>query len=156
MTGPPARGAGAGSGRGRARTRNGLLWIWLAVAAIGYHPAMRDEFLGESLVPDTTTADTRRMARGEPGLPTIFGWHDETVEIVCVHDAWHDTGPCRHGSGEKYVRRHWFDVETARHGRLKIYFERQARGGKSAPRWWVYSRNREDQAAAGGPASAPA
>lgn len=103
---------------------------------------MSDEFLSEPLTPVTETADTARMARGEPGLPRQFVWRGETVEIVEVRRAWHDTGPCSSGSDERYVRRHWYEVDTAGHGRLTIYFQRQARAGRGSPRWWLFSRSR--------------
>ena len=36
----------------------------------------------------------------------------------------------RHGSPEMYVRKHWYEVATDSDGTIKLYFERQARGGR--------------------------
>jgi len=83
------------------------------------------------------------MAIGEPGLPGEFLWRGRTVRIVEVLRSWKETGPCRHGSGEQYVRKHWYEVVTASDGVMKIYFERQPRGGRKSARWWIYSRRGE-------------
>ena len=100
---------------------------------------MSDEFLSEPLIPVAAGADTSRMALGEPGLPEAFTWRDRTVAIGAVLRTWRETGPCRSGSGERYVRKHWFEIETATEGVWKVYFERQARGGRGTARWWLYS-----------------
>jgi hypothetical protein len=99
-----------------------------------------ERFVSEALQPLTAGSDTARMALGEPGLPREFLWKGETVRIVKVLRTWRDTGPCRHGSGEAYVRKHWFEVTSDTGARMKIYFERQARaGGRKAARWWLFS-----------------
>lgn len=100
-----------------------------------------ERFIGADLIPVTATSDTLRMAAGEPGLPREFRWGTETVTIVDVRRSWHDTGPCDHGSRERYVRKHWYEVETAEHGVLKIYFDRQPprRGHAKGSRWRLFS-----------------
>ncbi len=99
-----------------------------------------ERFIGADLLPVTATSDTARMAAGEPGLPREFRWGTVTVTIVDVRRSWHDTGPCDHGSRERYVRKHWYEVETAEHGVMKIYFDRQPRRGHAtAPRWRLFS-----------------
>ena len=79
------------------------------------------------------------MAAGEPGLPGAFVWRGRTIAIARVCRAWRETGPCRSGSPETYVRKHWYEVEAATGERLKLYCERQPRGGRRAPRWWLLS-----------------
>jgi len=96
-------------------------------------------FIGEKLHPVAGSCETERMALGEPGLPQSFRWRGETVEVISVTRRWRSTGRCRHGSPEQYVRRHWFEVQTRRHGTLTVYFERQARRGGDPHRWWVFS-----------------
>jgi hypothetical protein len=39
----------------------------------------------------------------------------------------------------KYVRKHWYEVVTASDGTMKLYFERQPRGGRGGARWWLFS-----------------
>lgn len=98
----------------------------------------RDRFVSEPIRPVVATSDTARMAAGEPGLPTEFVWRGRTIRIAAVLRTWRETGPCRHGSGERYVRKHWYEVETVADGRMKLYFERQPQPGRK-PRWWLFS-----------------
>ena len=97
---------------------------------------MTSHFVSEPIKPVVATADTSRMAAGEPGLPREFVWRGETVAIAEVIRSWKDTGPCTHGSGERYVRKHWYEVRTEAGQRMKIYFERQSR---SRQRWWLFT-----------------
>lgn len=100
---------------------------------------MAERFVSEAIEPLVETCDTTRMSLGEPGLPRQFIWRGRVVEITEVLRAWHDTGPCRHGSDEMYVRKHWYLVATKAAGNMKIYFERQARRGSKGARWWLFS-----------------
>lgn len=100
---------------------------------------MREQFVSEVLKPVVATCDTARMAAGEPGLPGEFIWRGQTIKIVKVLRTWRETGRCRHGSPELYVRKHWFEVATTPHGLMKIYFDRQPRGGHKTERWWLFS-----------------
>jgi len=100
---------------------------------------MPEQFISAAIQPVEETLDAARMSAGGPGLPRQFRWKRQTIEIVRVLRAWRETGPCHHGSGESYVRKHWFEVETDRGDMLQIYFERQARSGKNRSRWWLFS-----------------
>ena len=101
---------------------------------------MTEEFIGEAIQPVAETIDASRMAAGGPGLPRQFRWRSEIMCITRVLNTWRETGPCRHGSGEQYVRKHWFEVETESGATMKIYFERQARSAKKRKeRWWLFS-----------------
>jgi hypothetical protein len=101
-----------------------------------------ERFVSEAIMPVADTFDTARMATGEPGLPRAFVWRGETLEIAAVLRSWRDTGPCRHGSPEVYVRKHWFEVTTRTGAALRLYFDRQPRGGPGAARWWLFSIGR--------------
>lgn len=96
-------------------------------------------FVSEAIKPVVATADTKAMAAGGPGLPREFVWRGETLGIAAVLRTWREAGPCTHGSPERYVRKHWFEVETTSHRKAKIYFERQARSRKRMQRWWLFS-----------------
>jgi hypothetical protein len=100
---------------------------------------MPERFIGEPMKPLTKTADTSRMALGEPGLPREFVWRGKTVTARELLRSWRQTGKCHHGSPEMYVRKHWYEVATVSDGTMKIYFDRQGKGGKKAPRWWLFS-----------------
>jgi hypothetical protein len=100
---------------------------------------MKPTFVSELIKPAVSTADTKSMAGGGPGLPAEFAWREEVLRVTAIVRTWKETGPCTHGSGERYVRKHWFEVETESHGRAKIYFERRARGKNLLKRWWLFS-----------------
>jgi len=100
---------------------------------------MAERFVSERIEPVGATYDTARMAVGEPGLPREFVWRGRTIEVKTVLRSWRDTGPCRHGSGERYVRKHWFEVETVADGVMKLYFDRSGRGSAKPQRWWLFS-----------------
>jgi len=108
---------------------------------------MTDEFIGDPLKPDATTFDPDRMSAGEPGLPRRFFWRGEPLEVQSVQRSWKETGPCSHGSDERYVNKHWYELSTD-HGTMKVYFERKTRGGANGARWWLFSRRAENGAGA--------
>ena len=111
--------------------------------SIDVKPVMTAEteqkFVSESIRPVVTTTDTGMMASGGPGLPQEFIWRGKILGIATLLGSWRETGPCRNGSNESYVRKHWFEVETTYGQRAKIYFDRQPRDRKLARRWWLFS-----------------
>lgn len=99
-----------------------------------------EQFVGEPIAPVPATGDARMMARGGPGLPRQFTWRGTTYEVEAVLETHRTLGPCTSGSGEKYVRKHWFTVRTAGGETMTLYCDRQARRGKSAKaRWWLFA-----------------
>ncbi len=81
---------------------------------------MPERFISEPIKPLTETADTSRMAIGEPGLPQKFVWRGRTITITAVLRSWRETGKCRHGSPEMYVRKHGYEVATESDGIMKL------------------------------------
>ncbi|MDO8703944.1 MAG: DUF6504 family protein [Sulfuricaulis sp.] len=100
---------------------------------------MPERFVSEAIEPVVATFDTARMAVGEPGLPREFVWRGRTFKVASVLRTWRETGKCRHGSPELYVRKHWYEVATISRDTMKIYCDRQARGGRQGARWWLFS-----------------
>ena len=70
----------------------------------------------------------------EPPVPRAFRWGERTLEIASVLRTWRSTKTDR---GDAYLRRHWFELETASGAKLEVYFDREARRG--APQWWLYT-----------------
>jgi phosphoribosylglycinamide formyltransferase-1 len=104
--------------------------------------ATGEQFISERIQPDPESFDARGTAFGEPALPLRFSWRGKTVEVEEILDTWKDTGPCSHGSGEKYVRKHWFRVRTTEGEEMRIYFDRQARSKRDLKaRWWLYTHS---------------
>ena len=105
---------------------------------------MPERFVSEPIDPVTETSDTSRMAIGEPGLPRQFVWRGRVVEITRVLRSWRRTGPCRHGSGEQYVRRHWFRVRTRSGAVMTLYFDKGSHGKRKEMGWFLYAVQFED------------
>ena len=100
---------------------------------------IKEKFISEAMEPSTDLLETSRMAIGEPSVPLKFVWRGKTIRIMEIRRRWKETGPCRHGSGESYVRRHWFEVITDSDEVMKIYFERHPKGGRKSSRWWLFT-----------------
>ncbi|MGB0372537.1 MAG: DUF6504 family protein [Opitutales bacterium] len=97
-----------------------------------------EQFVGEGIKPKGNTFNTAVMATGEPGLPEAFIWKGKTYGIQRVVEVWKELGSCSHGSRERYLRKHWYRVETDRELTMKIYFQRQS-SGSAKSRWRLYS-----------------
>ena len=99
--------------------------------------AQPQTFVSEPLVPAAGSGDAAAMATGVPGAPRRFTWRGTLHELGAVAGAWKTSGTDR---GERYLRRHWFEIVTTAGIRMTIYCERQARAAKKPKaRWWVYS-----------------
>lgn len=105
-----------------------------------HQPPGNEEFVCEPLVPRPGSMSASAMARGAPGVPHEFTWRDRQFEVIEILAQWKSTGGCRHGSGEQYVRRHWFRIRTRPDAILTIYCDRQARDRRRPKaRWFVFS-----------------
>ena len=101
---------------------------------------MGEEFISEPIEPVAGTFYTAAMTRGEPGLPERFIWRDIEYAVADVLEAWKETGPCRSGGPEKYLRKHWFKIRVEGGLEMTVYFERQARSKHhNKVRWWLYT-----------------
>jgi len=102
---------------------------------------MTTSFVSEPIVPVEASFDTAGMARGEPGLPRKFRWRKKEFVVAEVLERWKEQGDCRHGSGERYVRKHGYRVRTADGTVMKLYFQRSVGRGKLPikSRWWIHS-----------------
>lgn len=99
--------------------------------------APHKQFVSEPITPVEASFETASMYTGEPGFPRRFVWRGTEYEVVKVLEKWKTAGPCRHGSGERYVRKHWFRVEVAGGAEMEIYFDRQPRVKQAGRRWWL-------------------
>ncbi len=98
------------------------------------------DFISEPITPVEATGSAAGMARGEPGLPARFLWRDRPFAVTEVLKVWKESGPCRSGSNERYLRKHWYTVRTDDGSEMTLYFDRQARGKAQAKkRWWLYT-----------------
>jgi len=101
---------------------------------------MRESLISERLEPMMGEVDARRVVIGAPLLPVRFRWRGVEYRVAEVLGEWKETGPCHHGSGERYVRKHWFHLRMVTGEEFKVYFERHARSPKQMKqRWWLYT-----------------
>ena len=101
---------------------------------------MDEKFISETIKPLAGTFNTAAMTRGEPGLPDSFVWRDIEYKIAEVLKVWKETGPCKSGSPEIYLRKHWYKIKTTDDKVMTLYFERQARSkSQNKSRWWLYT-----------------
>lgn len=103
---------------------------------------MSEQFISEPIKPVADTLDTARMSIGEPGLPREFLWRNKTIEVKDVLRSWRETGPCRHGSRDVYLRKNWYEIKTADDTVMKIYFDRQPKGGRACGGWFLFSMDK--------------
>ncbi|HNS21062.1 MAG TPA: DUF6504 family protein [Sedimentisphaerales bacterium] len=107
---------------------------------------MAEQFVSEPIQPVAGTFNTTGMARGEPGLPQRFVWRGVEYTVAAVLQVWKEDGPCRHGSGEMYLRKHWFKIATEQGPQMTLCFERQAKSKRQNKlRWWLYTIDREQR-----------
>ncbi len=99
---------------------------------------VKELFVGEGITPEDTSFSVSPTAEGKPGLPQKFRWRGKSFSILEVLEEWKEAGDCHHGSGERYLRKHWFRVRTTGDLEMKIYFERQKRSSGGS-RWRLYS-----------------
>lgn len=98
-------------------------------------------FVSQPLIPDISSVDTTPMTAGEPGFPARFRLGSTIYEVVEILGKWREHGDCRHGSGERYLRRHGYRVRTREGEVLKILFHRSFDRPKrrGTARWWLQS-----------------
>jgi len=87
----------------------------------------RETFIGEAITPEAQSFMAAPMAVGKPGLPAEFSWRGKRFIIENILEEWKEAGDCRHGSGERYLRKHWFRIRTTEGVEMRLYFERQRR-----------------------------
>jgi phosphoribosylglycinamide formyltransferase-1 len=102
---------------------------------------MPSSFISEPILPVEASFDTGGMAMGGPGLPQKFLWREKEFVVAEVLERWKEHGDCRHGSGERYLRKHGYRVRTADGTVMKLYFQRSMGRGKlpAKSRWWIQS-----------------
>jgi Domain of unknown function (DUF6504) len=113
----------------------------LRPAARPHCAAMASEmFVSERLTP-TGGAFGLPIVIGEPVLPSAFVWKQQTVTVREVVRQWREHEADRtHGSGELYLRKHWYELRMNDGALWKVYFQRQPGSRRNAKaRWWLYT-----------------
>ena len=101
--------------------------------------AAGEQFICEPIKP-LAEFNTASMATGEPGFPQRFSWRNKQYVLAETLERWKESGPCRNGADERYLRKHWYRVITTDGTEMKIYFDRQVRSkSQRLKRWWLYT-----------------
>jgi RimJ/RimL family protein N-acetyltransferase len=93
-------------------------------------------FVSERITPEPGSSDVGAMSRGEPGVPKAFVWRGERFETGRLVSTRRDMGTDR---GDVYVRRHYYEIETADQLRMVVYFERNPSDRSKRKAWWLYT-----------------
>ena len=99
---------------------------------------MVEQFIGAAIQPVAGTFDTIDE-RGGAGASSAVPVGVADRRVARVLKSWRETGPCHHGSGDRYVRKHWYEVLTDSGETMTIYFERQPRVRSNKSRWWLFT-----------------
>ena len=103
-------------------------------------------FVSESITPLFDEGTGFPIGPGEPIVPSGFIWREREYRVQSVLETWKESGPCKSGSAERYLRKHWYRVRMTDGTEMEIYFERQARSPKQRKkRWWLFSVSDEKQ-----------
>lgn len=76
------------------------------------------------------------MSHGEPSAPVGFVWREQRFKVARVLSTRRGMGQDR---GDTYLRRHYYEVETADAVRMTLYFERNPSDRSKRKRWWLYT-----------------
>lgn len=74
------------------------------------------------------------IAPAGTALPAGFRWGEDLLEVRALRKEWRGTKEDR---GDVYLKRHWYEFETADGRIATVYFDRGAKPG--AARWWLYA-----------------
>lgn len=103
-------------------------------------PQSKEDFICEPIKPVPGTADPLAMSTGQPGFPSRFVWRNRQYTLDQILETWKESSPCKSGSSEMYLRKHFFRIATTEGPRMTIYFERQPRSKRqNKTRWWLYT-----------------
>ncbi len=108
----------------------------------------QEALISEPIQPLPGSFDPAGMARGEPGLPRVFTWRKQQYTVARLLETWCSYGDDRgRGGGERYLRKHWFRVETTEGKVMTLYFDRQPLRGRGPVkgRWTLYSMGRDQE-----------
>jgi len=97
-------------------------------------------FVSEPITPLDASFDAGRMAMGEPGVPRRFRWRKQEIAVAAILESRREFGDCAHGSGERYVRRHYYRIQTVQGPVMTLAFQRSfGRGRPVKSRWRLFS-----------------
>ena len=95
-----------------------------------------EKLVSEAVTPVEGSFNAAAMASGEPGVPMAFSWRGANYRVARVLDSWKNLRGCRNGSGEQYINKHFFRVETETGEIMTLY---RTRSGSKRDNWILYT-----------------
>jgi phosphoribosylglycinamide formyltransferase-1 len=95
-----------------------------------------ERLVSEPVTPVTGSFNATAMASGSPGVPMVFAWRGKEYRVKSVLAEKKTLRGCRNGSGEKYIDKHVFTVETETGEVMSLY---RARTGSKGDGWILYT-----------------
>lgn len=99
-------------------------------------PFLPEQFISETIEPCGCVFDAEAMAAGRPGVPSAFVWRGKEIRVKAVLSSSKTTRPCRNGSGERYIDKHLYRVETEDGWIMNLY---RRRSGSKRDTWTLYT-----------------
>lgn len=99
-------------------------------------PFTNETLISEQIFPQRACFDAAHLACAEPGVPLCFTWRKTEYTVTAVLQSWKTYRPCRNGSGERYVDRRFYRVQTACGKTMTLYKKRTA---AKKDTWTIYT-----------------
>ena len=107
-----------------------------------------EKLISEEVSPVAGSFNASAMAAGEPGVPMAFIWRGREYRVKNIGESHKTLRPCHSGSGEKYVGKHYYTVETETGETMTLY---RARTGSKGDGWILYTIRRNAEVKEGKP-----
>jgi phosphoribosylglycinamide formyltransferase-1 len=107
------------------------------------YSAPGEKLISEPVTPVAGSFDAAAMARGTPGVPTEFIWRGTPYRVKNILGERKTLRGCHHGSGEQYIDKHFYDIETESGDRMTLY---RTRSGSKKDSWILYTMKRTTNA----------
>lgn len=101
-----------------------------------------EKLISEAVTPVALSFNAAAMASGEPGVPMAFSWRGTDYRVARVLDSWKNLRGCRNGSGEQYINKHFFRVETETGEIMTLY---RTRTGSKRDEWILYTMQKKNE-----------
>jgi len=95
-----------------------------------------ERLISEPVSPEAGSFDSSAMAQGTPGVPLSFTWRGTAYRVSKILETRKSLRPCHSGSGEQYVNKHFFKVETETGEIMTLY---RTRSGSKKDSWTLYT-----------------
>lgn len=101
-----------------------------------------ERLISEQVIPVAGSFNVEAMASGSPGFPMAFSWRGKEYRVIALLESWKNLRPCRSGSDEQYVNKHFFKIETASGEIMTLY---RTRSGSKKDAWTLFTIKNKPQ-----------